>query len=184
MSHPPDLPPLRVFFALWPTTAEHTQLAAWQIPLQRLCGGRVMRSETLHSTLVFVGSIGSDKLEALQQAAHEAGGENFELRFDAVHYWEHNHIVYAAPSHVPQQLTQLIEALEQRLIAHRCKFDSRTHQPHVTLLRSASWSRAALPLMQPVSWYAGDFVLVQSMLQGGRATYRVLARFPLRTTGG
>ena len=74
-----------------------------------------MRGETLHNTLVFIGEVEQTRLEALQLAAQEASAEGFELCFDEARYWGHNHIVYAAPRHVPQQLVQLVDALEQRL---------------------------------------------------------------------
>ena len=167
MNHPPDNPTARVFFALWPDAAERGHLAAWQAPLKSLCGGRAMRGETLHNTLVFIGDVELYGLEALQLAAQEVSGESFELCFDEARYWGHNHIVYAAPRHVPQQLAQLVDALEQRLAAHRFKFDRRDYKPHVTLLRNAHWSDAPLPAMQPVCWQIRDFALVQSVPREG-----------------
>ncbi|TAN83751.1 MAG: RNA 2',3'-cyclic phosphodiesterase [Gallionella sp.] len=174
-----DNPTARVFFALWPTTAERGQLAAWQTPLHHLCGGRAMSGETLHGTLVFIGDIESSRLEALQLAAQEVNGESFGLCFDAAHYWGHNHIVHAAPGHLPQQLAQLVEALEQSLARHRFKFDRRDYKPHVTLLRNARWTDAPLPAMSPVRWQIKDFALVQSVPRDGLPGYSVLARFPL-----
>lgn len=184
MKHSLDHATARVFFALWPTAAERAQLAAWQAPLKRLCGGRAMRGETLHNTLVFIGDVELYRLEALQLAAQEVAGEGFELCFDEARYWGHNHIVHAATRHTPQQLTQLVDALEQRLAAHRFKFDRRGYQPHVTLLRNARWSDTPLPAMQPASWQIGDFALVQSAPRNELTNYRVLAHFPLRATGG
>jgi len=179
-----DKPTARVFFALWPKAAESAQLAAWQAPLKRLCGGRAMRGETLHNTLVFVGDVEIYGLEVLQLAAQEVAGEGFELCFDEARYWGHNHIVYAAPRHMPQQLAQLVEALVQRLDAHRFEFDRRDYKPHVTLLRNAHWSDAPLPAMQPVSWQIRDFALVQSVPQNGLTDYRMLARFPFGAGDG
>lgn len=177
MSHSSDTT-VRVFFALWPTAAEYGQIGAWQKPLMNLAGGRAMRTDMLHATLVFVGAIGQSRLEALQLAAQEVDAAEFELCFDEARYWGHNHIVYAAPKRVPQQLVQLVGALEQRLAAHHFKFDQREHKPHITLLRNARWS-APLPVMPPVRWQIKDFALVQSVQRQGASAYRVLARFPL-----
>ena len=74
MNHPSDNPTARVFFALWPAAIESAQLAAWQAPLKRLCGGRAMRGETLHNTLVFIGEVELYGLEVLQLAAQEVSG--------------------------------------------------------------------------------------------------------------
>jgi len=179
MNHPSGNTSVRVFFALWPAAAERDQLAAWQKPLQHLCGGRTMRGETLHNTLVFIGDVEQPRLEALQLAAKEVNGKAFELCFDVARYWGHNHIVYAAPDEIPQHLAQLADALEQRLRAHHFKFDRREYKPHVTLLRNAKWTDAPLPGMRPVYWQIKDFALVQSVLQDGLTRYQVLAKFPL-----
>lgn len=184
MNPPADNATVRVFFALWPVDAERDQLAAWQKPLHRLCGGRAMRSETLHNTLVFIGAVEQSRLEALQLAAQEVSGKPFELCFDVAHYWGHNHIVYAAPVDMPQQLAQLANTLEQRLAAHHFSFDQRKYKPHVTLLRNARWTDAPLPGMRPVRWQISDFALVQSEPVEGTVSYRVLARFPLFPSGG
>lgn len=184
MDTPSHNPKVRVFFALWPMAAGRAQLAAWQSPLEQLCGGRAMLGETLHTTLVFIGEIEQSRLEALQLAAQEVRGEAFGLCFDSARYWGHNHIVYAAPGDVPHQLVRLVEALEQRLIEHRFRFDRRAYKPHVTLLRNAHWSDAPFPDLPAVRWQVRDFALVQSSPHDGVACYRVLARFPLASSGG
>lgn len=143
-----------------------------------------MRGETLHATLVFIGVIEQTRLEALQLAAQEVSAEGFKLCFDVARYWGHNHIVYASPSCVTEQLVQLVGALEQRLNRHRFKFDQREHKPHITLLRNARWSDAPLPRMRPVCWQIRDFALVQSAHHDGLADYRVLARIPLGSSVG
>lgn len=171
----------RVFFALWPDARERAALAAWQPLLQDLCGGRAMRAETLHSTLVFVGEVAQHRLEALKLAAQEIQGKPFGLTFDMAHYWGHNHIVHAAPQTVPPHLAQLVHDLKQGLIKHRFHFDKHPDfKPHVTLLRHAKWTDAPLPGMQKVKWRAQSFALVQSSRDEQGASYRVLESFPLR----
>ncbi len=172
----------KVFFALWPTASGRAGLSKWQMPLQQICGGRLMREDTLHATLVFVGEVEPHRLEALQLAAREAGGERFDLCFSEARYWGHNHIVYAAPSDVPLQLGRLVDTLERNLVRHRFKLERREFKPHVTLLRDAHWSDTPLPAMDQVCWKAADFVLVQSLREAGQAAYRVLERFPLHVT--
>ncbi len=183
MSQPPDKPTARVFFALWPTEAESGALAAWQMPLKQLCGGRAVLGKTLHLTLAFLGGIEQIRLESLIRAAQEVRTEDFELCFDGAHFWGRNHIVYAAPDHVPPQLVRLTGALEQSLDTHGFKFDQHEFKPHITLLRNARGTNAELNVMQPVHWQVMDFALAESVPQGGVMGYRVLARFPLKTGG-
>ena len=174
-----DLPNknVRVFFALWPGQTERTALAAWQTGLQALCGGRVMRPDTLHATLVFLGEVALSRLEALQLAAQEVAFEPFELCFDTARYWGHNHIAFAAPGNVPPQLARLAGDLERHLIRHRFRFERRPYKPHITLLRNAQWSDAELPVLPAVHWQVGDFALVQSLSDERGARYELLARF-------
>lgn len=168
---------VRVFFALWPTPQERAALAAWQAGLHRLCGGRVMQPDTLHTTLVFLGEVAENQMAALQCAAREVALEPFELCFDAARYWGHNHVVFAAPGVAPAPLHALVRSLEQLLAAHRFRFERRPYQPHVTLLRHAQWNDAPLPAMPAACWRINDFVLVQSLRDGHGACYRVLGRF-------
>lgn len=170
-------PSLRLFFALWPTAAERRALSAWQSPLHELCGGRLMRVDTLHATLVFLGEVVEHRLEALKLAAQEAGFRSFELRLETARYWGHNHILYAAPETVPPQLHELVGDLERTLRRHRFHFDQRPYKPHITLLRHAKWSDAPLPPMPPVRWQVRHFALVQSLSDAEGAQYRVLAYF-------
>jgi RNA 2',3'-cyclic 3'-phosphodiesterase len=169
----------RVFFALWPDDAERAALAAWQPPLKKLCGGKAMRAETLHATLVFLGDVVQHRMEALQLAAQEVAGAPFEISFDTACYWGHNRIVYAAPDNEPEFLLQLVSHLERGLRRHRFHFDRRSYQPHVTLLRHAKWSDEPLPAMPCAIWRVHDFVLVRSLSDENGARYEVLARFPL-----
>jgi 2'-5' RNA ligase len=167
----------RIFLALWPSVSERRALAAWQAKLKDL--GRVMRPETLHATLVFIGEVEVARLEALQLAAREVSSGRFDLCFDEARYWGHNHILYAAPSLVPPRLVQLVSELERHLIRHRFRFNQHEYKPHVTLLRNVSFRDDPLPAMQPVCWRIKEFVLVQSQRQDGEVNYRVLAHFPL-----
>lgn len=89
---------VRVFFALWPDSAVREGLAAWQPALKQLCGGREMRPDTLHLTLVFLGDIPCARLEALQLAAAEVSAQGFDVCLDEARYWGHNHILYNAPA--------------------------------------------------------------------------------------
>lgn len=177
MTNTDDKQKVRVFFALWPHADERRALAAWQIMLERTCGGRAMRAEYLHATLVFLGDVAVERLEALQLAAQEVRSAPFSLVLDVAHYWGHNRIVFAAPTYVPPELSLLVNDLEQSLRRHHFKFDARSYKPHVTLLRKARWNDTPLPRMPAVTWKISDFALVGSMPNEQGSHYEVLARF-------
>jgi 2'-5' RNA ligase len=168
---------LRLFFALWPSEIERTALASWQPRLHEVCEGRAMLPATLHVTLVFLGEVAENRLEALKLLAMEVDFQGFYLEFLEAHYWGHNHIVHAAPEEVPSQHISLVNELESKLFNHRFQFEQRPYKPHVTLVRNAKWSDAPLPKQSKVCWEVSDFVLVQSLNDEQGACYEVLARF-------
>lgn len=173
MNTPSD--PIRLFFALWPDELVRDSLSGWSLP----CSGRAMSSQTLHATLVFLGAVDAARLEALKLAAAEVVAQSFELCFDTVRYWGHNHIVYAAPGVVPAQLQHLVGELEYHLIKHHFVFERREYKPHVTLMRNVHWRDDPFSTMPPVCWRVQEFVLLQSEPVQGEAHYRVLAKFRL-----
>lgn len=172
-------PAHRLFFALWPGATERTALLAWQAALQPLCGGRPQAPLMLHATLVFLGAVAEERMQALQFAAQEISCSGFMLQLNVARYWGHNHLVYAAPAQVPPAMLQLVDALQRRLQQHHFSFERRSYKPHVSLLRHAQWRDSPLPLQPAVSWDVRDFVLVQSVSEGQGVRYDILARFPL-----
>lgn len=171
----------RVFFALWPDDAARAALASWQGPLKKLCGGKATPVERLHNTLLFLGDVEVERLEALQLAAQEVGDEAFQLVLDSARYWGHNHIVYAAPHIMPRKLSDLVSKLQQAMLRHQFQFDQRGYQPHVTLLRHAHGTDTPLPEMKAVVWKIREFVLMQSVSEGQGVRYEMLSRFNLST---
>jgi 2'-5' RNA ligase len=49
--------PIRLFYALWPDTPLANTLSTWATQAQPHSRGRAMRTETLHMTLAFLGSV-------------------------------------------------------------------------------------------------------------------------------
>ena len=169
--------PARVFFALWPDDGVRDALDFQAQQLHRGCGGRAMRRENLHLTLVFVGDVAAGRLDELKSVAGTISGSSFELVLDRLGYWRHNRIVSASPLSVPEALRELVGSLEGRLKQAGFEFDQRPYAPHITLLRDARAPGIPAPLH--LDWPVGDFVLVESA-QGPRgAEYRVRARWKL-----
>lgn len=168
---------IRVFFALWPDVYACDEFTREQSTLVNVCGGRLMRPDTLHVTLVFLGEVEVSRLEALTLVASEVCVTQFKVCFDVARYWGHNHILYAAFHQAPDKLLQLAAELRHHLALHGFKFDVRTFKPHITLLRNVFWTDDLLPVLPVVCWEIKEFVLLQSPQGGG--TYQTLARFPL-----
>lgn len=169
----------RVFFALWPDARVRGELDRVAALLHRLRGGRRTRTETLHLTLVFVGSVARQRLPELQAGAAEIEVPAFELEFDRAECWPRNRIAFLTASKPPEPLLDLVHALERTLIRLGIPFDLRPYQAHVTLVRNAD-CRKTNPATDPILWPVRDFVLVESSLSPEGARYVQLARYPLR----
>lgn len=167
----------RLFFALWPEPAVRDELYRVAQAMQRTCGGRVMRRENLHQTLIFVGGVEGERVADLEAVAAQAHTAPFKLEFGITGYWRHNRIVWAAPGTTPQPLVSLVEALEQGLTQSGVAYDKRPYAAHITLVREAR-APALLPTLQ-FDWVVRDFVLVDSVRGARGVEYRVIARWPL-----
>lgn len=168
----------RVFFALWPDEAAREALTAAAHDGVALCGGRRMRSDSLHVTLAFIGAVSADQLEALHAAAADVRVAPFEAVFDHLGFWPHNRIIWAGCSVLPSRQRRLLECLSSALVTAGFPVERRTHFSHVTLARNAGC--ASVPVLgSPIRWLVAEFTLVESSLQPSGACYRVLKRWPL-----
>ncbi len=179
----------RVFFALWPDAALRLRLDEAAGRLHEVYGGRRIRPEKLHLTLLFVGAVPRGRLDELQAAAAAVRAPAFRAGFDQVECWRRNRIVFLGASQPPPQLYDLVADLERQVDLAGIGFDRRPYKAHITLLRNADCRRGAPADPQrtaarknpapPIVWAARDFVLVESGIDDAGARYRVLARWPL-----
>lgn len=173
---------VRVFFAIWPDAAAQKRLAELAERLETVCDGRKVRAENIHLTLVFLGEVNVNRLDALCQAASEAQGAGvraFNFAVEEVSYWKHNRIAYAGTAKAPQGLLDLVDALQSALSAAGFAFDRQaSYIPHITLVRKARCPD--LPeLAQPIVWPVREWVLVKSGQANGRSGYTPICCWPL-----
>lgn len=171
----------RVFFALWPSTANAARLGEIARAQAAPTGGRPTRSQTIHLTLAFLGDLPENRLPELVAAAQTVRAPAFALDLDHLGYWRHNRIRWAGCTNPPPELSELASRLREALNAAHFAVD-RDHAdfvPHITLLRKCTRTAAAQPLDPPLHWRADEFVLVRSRLGAEGADYERLAGFAL-----
>ncbi|MCL5060982.1 MAG: RNA 2',3'-cyclic phosphodiesterase [Candidatus Thermoplasmatota archaeon] len=178
--HPAEHDTLRLFFALWPDDATRDALNRSGKWLHQHWGGRLMRADTLHITLAFLGRTPADQLDVLAACADTVKTEAFELILDQAGYWRHKRIGWLGASRTPPQHLELASALNAALQAAGFPVDPRPHVPHVTLLRKSLGGE--VPPCVPVCWPISDFVLVASRTEADGAHYAVMRRWPLAQT--
>ena len=177
-AHPPEAG-LRVFFALWPTAGEARAMHRHARALA-VGEGRIMRADTLHLTLAFIGTVEPAQIGLLQEIGRRQRGRRFTLDLDQAGHWPHKGIVWAGCRSVPGALSDLAGELAQDLHEAGFKIERRSFRPHVTLLRNVL---AATPQLPPpgLRWPVGDFVLVRSQPSSSGSHYTVVDRFALAT---
>lgn len=168
---------LRLFFALWPDDATRDALNDAGKRLHQHWGGRLMRADTLHVTLAFLGRTPADQLEILAACADSVQTDAFELVLDHAGYWRHNRIGWLGASRTPPQHFELVGTLNAALQTAGFAVDARPHVPHVTLLRNAVGGE--VQECTPVHWPIKGFVLVASRTEADGARYEVIRRWPL-----
>ena len=168
---------LRLFFALWPDDATRDALFRTGKWLHKHWGGRLMRRDTVHITLAFLGSTPTEQMESLFECADSVQADAFELNLDQAGYWRHNRIGWLGTSETPQQHFDLVRKLNAELASAGFPIDTRPHVPHVTLLRKSQGGE--VPACEPVRWPISEFVLVKSVTESDGAHYEVVRRWPL-----
>lgn len=151
-----------MFFALWPDQPLRRQLAVWARTAAQECGGRAMRTENLHLTLVFIGNVTRERLPLLHEIAASLAMPDLKFDVDRIGCWRHNHIVWAAPAVVPQGLARFVADMEAALRKGGFVLDERPYVPHVTLVRNARRG-PAVESIGPARWGVRRFVLVESV---------------------
>jgi 2'-5' RNA ligase len=167
----------RLFFALQPEASvrDGLQRIAASLPEHR---GRPVHPADRHVTLVFLGETGPEQRACAARAAAGVKGRPFELSIDRIGYWARPRILWAGCSQVPGPLLELVQGLQQALVACGFRPESRPYAPHVTLARKAHKS-AGGDLDRPLAWQVRSFVLMGSDLDAPPPRYRVLERWPL-----
>lgn len=171
----------RVFFALWPEGATLARLDAAARDGMAHCGGRRMRSDSLHMTLQFVGAVGPARVARLCLVADRVSMAPFFLTLDRLGYWPHNHILWAGCAATTGPLHQLVAELADGIASDNEHSLSERERfvPHITLLRQARCQTEPV-LDAPIVWRVGGFVLAESLLQPAGARYRIMKHWLLQ----
>ena len=167
----------RYFFAVWPDEAAAKTLHRVAREARKACGGRLMKEESLHLTLAFLGSLPSERAEEARRVADTIAAAPFDVSLDHLAYWRHNRILWAGGNIPP--LAALAGTLTRGLRAAGFQLDARPFVAHMTMLRDARCDEApAQPT--PVVWRTSEFVLAESRTSPEGSHYEIVGRWRLR----
>ncbi len=169
----------RLFFALWPGTAERQALAA-AANCVTLEGGRRVPPSNLHVTLAFIGAVDAVGEAACLRAAGRVEAAPFALDVDRVGHFPRARVAWLGLGEPPAALTALVATLRARLAEEAVNFDPRPFRCHVTIARDVL--QLSLPQRAPaVHWPVTEFALVESVTRAAGPRYEVRAGWLLRT---
>lgn len=167
----------RLFFALLPDEGVRAQLRQLQKDLNQ-AGGRPVPTENLHLTLLFLGNVAAEKINAVCDIAENIVGSRFDLTLDVFGSFRQNNarVLWLGPSEPPPELDALHQSLCWQVESIGLSVRKETYRPHVTLVRKAD-SRKRLPEKsdQGIPWTARRCALIASELLPTGSRYETLA---------
>ena len=176
---------VRLFYALWPSPALAATLADWAQAARPACGGRVMRTETLHLTLAFLGPVDTQLASTLATATPGLGLPAGEVALDHYGVFKRQRILWAGPRDTPAPLQAAHDHLWQWLSGFGLAAPPQPFRPHVTLLRNIEHPDPPATTPETMLWRYDRLVLVASESLTGGSRYRVLAQSrPLAQSDG
>jgi len=181
-------PTRRVFFALWPDEALRVALAHATRKAVKACGGRPVPAESLHITLVFLGSVPERRIPELTSIARivadtvPADAVPPRLTFDRIEHWKKSHILCATVGEQSTgslaSITALAEKLKGEAVSAGFTPDLKPFRAHVTVARKVARSTRSLD-MHSVLWDCNGFALVESRTAATGAVYSVIESWSL-----
>jgi len=174
---------MRLFFAYWPSPPKADEISPWVRRAHALYGGRMMRTDTLHMTLAFLGEADEVAAQQLAEACVRWMLPSGAMVLREPGRFRNAKVVWLGPSaSEPSSLAWLHQANE-RLWSHLAPLGWRAREPvfrpHVSLLRNAGAGDPEALKGVPVNWTPGRCVLVASRPTATGSRYTMLAEIPL-----
>lgn len=174
----------RLFFGLEIPEAVKEKLLEIRRPLT---GARWQRADQLHLTLVFLGSVESQRLPEIRDAARGLPIEPFDLTISGIGCFgqpDHPKNLWAGVQPVTE-LTALHEALIERLQLSGFEQEKRKFCPHITLSRFKRGGGSVAGILKNDeerligSFAVGGVALIESVQGEHGSIYQIVERFPL-----
>jgi|KBSMisStandDraft_5_1062788.scaffolds.fasta_scaffold140611_2 2'-5' RNA ligase len=191
-------PTRRLFFALWPNEQSRAALVHATRKAVRLCGGRPVAEDNLHTTLLFLGAVAESRVSEVVTLGASAAAEVVGARdnvllspprfvFDQIELWQKAHVLVATPGASSGGgyvvANALVASLQRVTSGAGFAPDLKPFRPHVTLARKVAFSKTVLR-MAPVEWRFTAFALVESRTEAEGPVYSVVESYPLAPPAG
>lgn len=176
---------MRLFFAYWPEPDTVERIVPWVHAAHALYGGRMMRPETLHMTLAFLGKVDEDRTRMLIEACSDWKLPAGTMVLRNPGRFHHAKVVWlgpeadAAEGRSPEWLYRANDTLWSCLSPLGWRREEGPFRPHVSLLRNAQAGDLDALRGDPVEWTPRRCVLVGSEPGPTGSRYTVLTEIGL-----
>ena len=165
----------RLFFALWPDNKTQSSLyhVARQFKNEKV---RLVKESNLHITLEFLGEVSEYDQQQLIDQANLIKAKPFEIKLSNVGWWKKPGVLWIAPQHIPQSMTNLVESIKQIVEQQGLETDKRSYKPHVTVARKVK--QIQLPEQSiDIRWQVDSFALIESKSTETGVAYRPIQQW-------
>ena len=174
---------MRLFFAYWPSAETAEEILPWVHQAHALYGGRMMRTETLHMTLAFLGEADATVTEELVATCQHWRLPSGSMVLSEPGRFKNAKVVWLGPdasrSGSLDWLHQAYAQLWARLEPLGWTPREAGFRPHVSLLRNAGPGEMDALQGPAIHWTPERCVLVGSQPSSEGSRYTVLAELPL-----
>lgn len=174
---------MRLFFAYWPSQKTVDEITPWVQQAHALYGGRMMRPDTLHMTLAFLGAAGAEQAQALVDACAAWTLPTGDMVLSEPGRFKKPGVVWLGPDSSAPGEPAWLYAAHERLWSLLEPFGWQRPEsgfrPHVSLLRNAGPGELSALRRPDVPWAPDRCVLVGSHPTPSGSRYTVLAELKL-----
>ena len=167
---------MRCFVAAWPDAPTRLALAALADNVRRRVDHRrSARTDDLHLTLAFIGSLGDEDAFAVADALAQLRFKPFAWQLDTLGFFDQAGVVWVGSVSQPvKPLFDLADHVRAVLDQFNLEYDRRPLAPHVTLLRGVKWFE--VERVTPINWRIDSIALYRSAPAGRVARYSRVVR--------
>jgi len=181
-----DAPARRLFFALWPDSAQRAALVHATGKVVRHSGGRPVPADNLHVTLAFLGAVPESRLALLSSLAQRAaigfGGHALPLTvtFSSIAHWGKPQILAAVDRAADGEagVAALAGILARETTAAGFTPDLKPFRAHVTVARKVTHAPRE-GAMHALPWSFAQFALIESRTLASGPVYSVVESYVL-----
>lgn len=133
----------------------------------------------LHMTLHFIGNVSLSQRDCLSQQADRVRSSPFELKIDSTGFFQKPKVAWLGLTDPPPALFGLHHELGQSLKSCEYHPETRTYNPHVTVMRKALEVPEARDF-DPIRWPVRQFTMINSRATPQGVRYEVFKTYDLQ----